>query len=110
MRVAVEHGSDRKAIQRFLEAAAAEERIDLEGLTFDRCLNGGVVEDGDQSFGAETRQRRFELQRLVQAFVDELLNDLLAPGAERTPSESSSLRPAGPTRSRDCRARRPSES
>src|SRR6476620_2813586 len=43
VRVAVEHGADGKARDRLLEAAAAEERVDVAGLAFDGSLDRRVV-------------------------------------------------------------------
>ena len=79
VRVAVEDRGHRVARERLLQPAAAEERINLERLALDRRLDRGVVQDGDEPFGAQPRQRGLELQRLVQALVDELLDDRLRP-------------------------------
>jgi len=89
MRVAVHDGADRKAGERFLEPAAPEERIDLARLAFDRALDRGVVQHRDEVLVAQPRQRRLELQRFVERFVHELLDDLLPPRAERAASEAA---------------------
>ena len=39
--------------------------------------------------GAQPRERRFQLQRLVDRLLDELLDRRLAPGSERAPAEAA---------------------
>ena len=89
MRMAVQDERDRVAADRLFETRAAEERIDLERLALDRLLNRRVVQQRDDLPGAEPRERGFELQRFVHRFVDEGLDDLLAPRAERAPAEAA---------------------
>ena len=47
------------------------------------------MQHGDFLRRAQPRQRRLELQRLLDRLVDELLDDLLAPRAELPPSEAA---------------------
>ena len=89
MRVAVDHERHRIASDRLLEAARSEERIDLERLAFDRLLNRRVVQQRDELRRAQPRERRFELQRFVDRLVHELLDDRLAPRAERALAEAA---------------------
>src|SRR6185436_20917693 len=87
--VTMEHGRHRIPRQRLFQPAAAEERIDLERLPLDRRLNRRVVKDGNQPLGAKLRQRRFELQGLVQALVHEILDDAFTPRTERAPPKAA---------------------
>src|SRR3954466_12147446 len=89
VRVAVEDHGDRIAADRLLEAARSEERVNLERLTVDRRLDRRIVEQRDDLFGPQPRQRRLELEGLVDRFVHELLDDGLAPRRERVPSEAA---------------------
>ena len=140
MRVAVKHCGHRISAEWFFESAAPKERENLRRLAFDGRLYRRVMEDGDAVLVPQARKGRFELQRLVDRFVDELLDDVLAPGPERaapnppanpltpakpmprifgvSPSSTATpastrifgSRPAAPIRNRDCRARRRRES
>ena len=47
------------------------------------------MQQGDQLRRPQPRQRRLELQRLVHRLVDELLDDRLAPRAERMTAEAA---------------------
>src|SRR5688500_2008651 len=89
MRVPMHDGRHRKAADRFLEAAAAEERKDFARLSLDGCLDGGVVQDRDQPLGSKSRERGFELQRFVHRFADEVFDDLLAPWSEGAAAEAA---------------------
>ena len=95
MGMAVEDHVARVAVDRLLEAARAQEREDLRRLALDRLLDRRVVEHGDPGHPAQPRERRLELQRLVHRLVDEDLDDLLSPGAERPLAEAAAeaLRP-----------------
>src|SRR5688500_6154080 len=89
MRVPVDDSGDREAADRFLEAAAAEERKDFARLSFDGCLDRGVVEDGHQLLGSQTGECGFEFQSFVHRLPDEVLDDLLAPGSEGAPAKAA---------------------
>ena len=53
MGVAVEHPVERVAIERFFEAAAAEEGIDLERFALDGSGDGGVMQQRVAALGAK---------------------------------------------------------
>ena len=57
MCMAVERHRHGVALERLLEPAATEERVDLERLALDGPANGRVVEDRDAPVLAEARQR-----------------------------------------------------
>ena len=87
VRVAVHDEGHRIPIERFLQTARSDERIDLERLALDRRLNRRVVQQRNPLRRAKARQRGFELQRLVDGLVHELLDDRLSPRSERTRPE-----------------------
>ena len=89
MGVTVKDRADREAGERILEPAAAEERKDLERLAFDGGLDRRVVEQRDDVLVAQARERGLELQRFVDRFVHELLDDLFAPRTERPAPEAA---------------------
>ena len=89
MRVSVKNGADAIAIDRFLESRGAEKGDDLRRFAFDGRLNRRVVQDSNFLRRAQTRQRGFELERLFDRLVHEVLDDLLAPGAEGTTTEAA---------------------
>ena len=89
MRVAVEHGAHRVAVQRVLESAGAEERIDLRRLAGDRAEDGRIVQHRHTVLRAQARERGFELERLVDRLVHEVLDAVLAPRRERARSEAA---------------------
>ncbi len=87
--VTVEHRVDGEPVQRLLEPAAAEVRIDLHRLAVARLANGRVVQHGDAPVGPEPRERRLELERLVDGFLDELLDRGLSPRTEGAAAEAT---------------------
>src|SRR2546427_694399 len=89
MRVAVEDDAHAIAIDRLLEAARAEIRENLRRLAFDRSPNRRVMHQRDALAGAKPRERRFELERLVYRFLDELLDGALAPRPQRSAPEAA---------------------
>ena len=84
----VEHHVDAEAIQRLLEAARSEERIDLGRLALPASRQP-ASSAGSATRGPplQARQRRLEFQRLLHGFADEGLDGGLAPGAERARAE-----------------------
>src|SRR5438445_3925700 len=96
MGVTVENNAAAIAIDHFLQPCGSEERDDFGRLAFNRCLDRRIVQDGDLLRRAQARQRRFQLERLFDRLVHEMLDDLLAPGAEGATSEAAaeSLDPA----------------
>src|SRR5262245_33333800 len=89
MRVAVEDGGDRIAVQGLFEPARPEEREDLGRLALHRRLDGSVMQYGDALRRAQARQRRLQLQRFVQRLLDEALDGLLTPEPECAPAEAA---------------------
>src|SRR5262245_2756213 len=89
MCVPVEHCGDRVPHQRFFETAATEKRKDLWRFSFHGLLDWRVVQDCNQVIVTQSRQRRFELQRLGDRFVNELLDDVFAPWAKRAAAETA---------------------
>jgi hypothetical protein len=87
VRVAVEDHRHRKAADRIFETARADERIDFRWLSFNRLLNGRVVEQDDLMLGPQPGQRGFELERFVDRLVREVLDRRLAPWSERALAE-----------------------
>jgi hypothetical protein len=73
--------------QRLLETAGPQVGIDLPRLALDGPLDRRVVHQHHPARGADPRERRLELQRLVQGLLHELLDHDLAPRAERAPAE-----------------------
>lgn len=89
MRVTVKDGCYVVTRQRLFEAARSEERVDFERLPLDRRGDRRVVQQRDSLRGAKARQRRFELERLVDRLADEGLDARFAPGAERTGAKTA---------------------
>src|SRR5438094_161746 len=89
MRVAVKDVRDGIARERLLQPARSEKRVNLERLSLDGSLHRRIVHQRDQRARAQTRQRRFELERLVDRFAHELLDDRLAPRAEGVLAEAA---------------------
>src|SRR5262245_36787577 len=85
----MDDGGDRIPAERFFETAAAQIRVDLPRLTFDRGFDGRIVQQHNRLLGSETRQRRLELERFVDRFVHELFDDGLSPGTKRPSAEST---------------------
>src|SRR5207244_2882793 len=61
MRMAVKHHRDWIAADRLLEAARAEERINLERFAFDGLQNWRVVQQRDEMLAAQARECGLEL-------------------------------------------------
>src|SRR5262245_16888868 len=89
MRVAVKHKRHRITADWLFQTTRSDERIDLERLTRDGLLDRRVVKKRDQSSRPQSRQRGFELERLGDRFVHEVLDHRLTPGAERMSTEPS---------------------
>src|SRR4051794_37743928 len=89
MRVAVDRERHREPIDRILEPARSDERINFERLTLYRLLDRSVVQQCDARGGTQADQRGLELQGLVDRFVDELLDDRFTPGAQRARAEAA---------------------
>ena len=89
MRVPVKDGAHAIAVDRFFEAARSEIGEDLRRLAFHRRANRCVVEQRDALLRAQACERRLELQRFVNRFLDERLDGLLAPRAERAAAEAA---------------------
>ena len=84
----MKHGARRVAIQRLLEPARPEKRVDLEGFPVAGVAHGRVVQEHHASHRAQPGQRRFELQRLLDGEAHERLDGLLAPPLERELTEA----------------------
>ncbi len=82
--MAVQDQRHRITADRLFEPARTEERINFERLAIDRFLDRRIVQQGNQLCRAQPGERRFELQRLVHRFADELLDDGFAPRTERS--------------------------
>ena len=89
MRVPVHDERDRIAIERLLEPARSEERIDFERLAFDGLLNRRIMQQREQMPRPQARQRRLELQRFIDGFAHELLDDRFSPRTERALAEAA---------------------
>src|SRR3954447_12000748 len=89
MRMTVYRERHRESIDWILEAARTDEWIDLERLTLDCLLHRRIVQQRNPRGGPQADERRFELQRLVHRFVDELLDDRFSPGAEGPRTETA---------------------
>src|SRR3990172_8583903 len=79
MGVAVERDGDRVPQQRLLETAGPEERKYFLRLPLNGFPDGRVVKDGDALAARELREGRLELERLLDRFPSESLEDLLTP-------------------------------
>src|SRR5204862_4743601 len=83
------HGRPRAvAIDGLLRPAGAEERHHLRRLLIDGGANGGVVQDGDAR-RLDARQRRLELERLLDRLAHEALEHRLAPRLQRAIAEAA---------------------
>src|SRR6059058_4946771 len=89
MRVAVEDHAGRVAIDRLLEPARPEERIDLARLAVDGVDDGRIVQEHDAARCPQARQCRLELQGLVDRFAHEDLRRPFAPRLERALAEAA---------------------
>ena len=89
MGVPVEHRIGPVAIDRLLEAARAQERIDLDGLTVHGGADGRVMEHRHAAPRAQPGERRFELERLLDRGGHERLHRAFAPRLQRAGPESS---------------------
>src|SRR6266849_5917233 len=89
MGVPVEDRGHGIAGERLLEPTRAEKRIDLAWLTLHRLLDRRVVQDGNALGRPQLRERRLELEGLVDGLPHESLDDILAPGLERALPEAS---------------------
>src|SRR6187200_2462731 len=89
MRVTVKNGRYVVTRQRLFEPARSEERVDLGRLPFHRRDDRRVVQQRDALRGAQARQRRFELERLVDRLADESFDARFAPGAERARAKAA---------------------
>src|SRR5687768_5549255 len=98
MRVSMHDGRRPDAVDRILEPARAEERVDLLRLAHDGPRDRGVMEHDDLLLRAETRERALELHRLVDGLLHERLDRALAPGTQRAGAEAASeaFRPGEP--------------
>ncbi len=79
----MEHDARGEPVERLLEPARPEERVDLEGLSVAGVADGRVVHEHDAPAGPQLRQRRLELQRLVDGGAHERLDRFFAPRLER---------------------------
>src|SRR4029078_6308632 len=78
------------AIERLLQPTATEERINLQGLSFDGLLNGGIVQKGERVLCAEAREGGLELERFVQGLLHKLLDDRLPPRGQNPVAKAAS--------------------
>ena len=62
---------------------------DFEWLTFDRVLDGRVVENRDPFIVAQARERRLELQSFLNRLTHEALDDVFTPRPERPPPKAA---------------------
>src|SRR6058998_1109901 len=85
--MAMERSHHLESVERVLEPAGSQERVDLLRLTLDGFGDRRVMEQRDPRTAHEPRQRRLELQRFADRLVDEGLDDLLAPGLEHALAE-----------------------
>src|SRR5437879_13182864 len=85
--------------ERLLEPTRAEKRIDLAWLTLHRLLDRRVVQDGDALGRSQLRERRLELEGLVDGLPHESFDDSSPQGwSARSPKPPPSpLAPAKPT-------------
>src|SRR3989442_933729 len=89
MRVPVHDERHRITADRFFEPARSKERVNLQRLAVDRLLHRRIVQQSDQMFGAQPSECRLELQRFVDRFAHELLDDRFAPWTERVLAEAA---------------------
>src|ERR1700687_4578151 len=89
MRVTVEDCRYRKTIEWLFKPATAEERINLQRLTSHSFLDGSVVQQHDAFVRSQARQRRLELERLVERLAHEALDSLLTPRGQHALPEAA---------------------
>src|SRR6266542_1260787 len=89
MRVTMKHSADAVAVDRFFQPCGPEEIDDFGWLALDGRLNRRVVQHRDFLRHSQARERRFELQSFLDRLVNESFDDVLAPGAKGSPSESA---------------------
>ena len=85
----------RVPVERLFQPARSEERHDLQRLALAGRLDRRVVHQGDLVLHPQPRHRALQLQRLVDRLVDERLDRVLAPRAER-PRPKASAEPLDP--------------
>src|SRR6185369_15667667 len=89
MRMAVDDKGDAIRVDRLLEPAGSEERVNLQRLALDGALDGRIVKQRDGRQRLDSRQRRLELERLVDGFADEVLDAVFPPRAESALAEAA---------------------
>jgi hypothetical protein len=85
----MEHCAHRIAAQRLFETAASQEWVDFDGLPFHGGLDRRVVKQRDPMWRSESRERVFELQRLVDGLLHEGLEHALSPGPQRPATKAA---------------------
>src|SRR5439155_6675663 len=74
----------------FLQPTRSEEGVDLERLPFDGVADRRVVHQHDAMLELlQPLERRLELERLLNGFVDEVLDDPFPPRTERATTEAT---------------------
>src|SRR5687768_15335307 len=89
MGVTMKDGADAIAIDGLFQAARAEIRKDFRWLPLDRTADWRIVQNRDATVRSKARQGRFQFQRFVNRFLHELFDDVLAPGPQRSSTESA---------------------
>src|SRR5262249_279267 len=87
--VPVEHSRHVVAVDRVLETARAEKWKDDRGLALDGRLDGRVVQEDHPLRRLQTSEPGLELEPLVPRLVNEALDRLPPPHAERVIPEAS---------------------
>src|SRR5262245_16842521 len=89
MRVAVEDGVDPIPVDRLFQTARTEKGEDLRRFPFDGASNRRVMQQGNTLLRSQPRERCLEFQRLIDGFLHERLDRVLAPRTERTTTEAA---------------------
>ena len=87
MRVPVEHHGHGIAVERLLEAAGAQKRVNLERFALDGFLYGRIMQERHERARPQPCERRLELERFVHRLTHELLDYAFAPRRKRVLAE-----------------------
>jgi hypothetical protein len=100
--VTVKNCGDAEAVDRFLETAATEKRVDFWIFTDESSPNRGVMQNGNPPIGLEFRQRLLESHDVIDCFLNELYDERFAPRIQHPAAEpAGECANAGETNARD---------
>ena len=89
MRVSMHDERDGISIERLLQPARSEKRVNFERLAFHGLLDRRIMQQRKQMPRSQARERCLQLQRFVDGFPNELLDDGFSPRTERALPEAA---------------------